>query len=123
MGLPSYPLTRTLAAATLGYVSYALVKPEMITDGLDGQVSRTEATRLTRTWFGRDLPVAGMALLGPASLVPYTVALRLAADATDGAVLGTTTTGEARRKSLMVTGGYGVLQAAAYLLDRAIARR
>ena len=122
MRLPSYPLTRTLAVVTMGYVSYALARPQMISSGLDGQVSTEDAKRLTRTWFGRDFPVGAIALFAPAPVVPYTVALRLAADATDAAVLGTSTTGEARSKSLKVTGGWGALQAAAFLVDRALAR-
>ncbi|MDO5504535.1 MAG: hypothetical protein Q4G67_15330 [Actinomycetia bacterium] len=120
MRLPSYPLTKTLALVSLGYVTVMALQPERLTKQLGGQVSESEAQKLTKTWAGRDLPVCALALAGPDSAVPTAVGLRIAADITDAVTLGTATTGKARQSVLAVTGGWGVAQLAAFLIDRRI---
>lgn len=120
MHLPSYPLTKTLALVSLGYVTVMALQPERLTRQLGGQVSESEAQKLTKTWAGRDLPVCALALAGPDSAVPTAVGLRIAADITDAVTLGTATTGRARTAVLAVTGGWGVAQLAAFLIDRRI---
>lgn len=118
MRLPSHPLTKTLALVSVGYVTVMALTPERLTKQLGGQVSRSEAEHLTKTWAGRDLPVCALALAGPDSTVPYAVGLRIAADITDAVTLGTATTGKARTAVLATTGGWGLAQLAAFLIDR-----
>ena len=58
-----------------------------------------------------------LGIVGPASLVPVTVGLRIANDLTDAAVLGSTTTGKVRTRILGITLGWAALNAAAFALD------
>lgn len=118
----SYPLTKTLALVSLGYVTVMAAQPKRLTTQLDGQVTSAEAEHLTKTWAGRDIPVCLLALAGPDSAVPVAVGLRLAADVTDAVTLGTATSGAARSKVLATTGGWGVAQLAAFLIDRRLRR-
>lgn len=113
----TYPLTRTAALLTAAYNVSAVARPQSLVSGLDGQVSLDEATLLTRTWAGRDLPVTAVALADQRAL-PAAVALRIVADLTDATVLGLRCTGTARRKALGVTLGWAAVNAVCYLTDR-----
>ena len=116
--LTQYPLTRATHVLTAGYGLFALVKPGHLQNGLEDQAGDKLGTdRLARTYTGRELPVTLLGILGPASLVPTTVALRVANDLTDAAVLGSTTTGKVRTRILGITLGWAALNAAAFALD------
>lgn len=113
-----YPLTRATHALTAGYGLYALVKPDHLQNGLEDQAGERLGTdRLSRTYAGRELPVTLLGIFGPPSVVPLTVALRVANDLTDAAVLGSTTTGTVRKRILGITLGWAALNAAVYAVD------
>lgn len=114
----SFPLTRAAAAATLAYNIAAIARPHALVTGLNGQVTDEQARLLTRTWFGRDVPISGLALLGRPDAVPVAAGLRIAADLTDAAVLGIACTGSARTKALGVTLGWAAVNAVAVTIDR-----
>jgi hypothetical protein len=117
-----YPLTRTAAALTAVYNAYALARPDALVKGLEGQVDEAESTLLARTWAGRDLPVAALALAAPSPVRDVAVGLRIAADVTDATVLGLRTSGTPQRKALGVTLGWAALNALALVADRRRAR-
>ncbi|HHU09658.1 MAG TPA: hypothetical protein GXZ60_06545 [Intrasporangiaceae bacterium] len=52
--------------------------------------------------------------------MPVAVGLRIAGDITDAVTLGTATTWTPRSKVLATTGGWGLAQLAAFLIDRRI---
>ena len=111
--------SKLLSLATAGYAVYCAVRPRHLADALEVPAARApETDRLARTYTGRDLPLAVMAL---ASNDPATVRtamlLRLTADLTDATVLGSTTTGAVRGKVLGITLGYGALHLAALAAD------
>jgi hypothetical protein len=116
--------SRALSTATAGYAVFCVVRPRHLADALEVPPERApETDRLARTYAGRDLPLAALALLSrdPAT-VRTAMGLRLAADLTDAAVLGSTTSGAVRSKVLAVTLGYGALHLAALAADARSAR-
>ncbi len=116
--MTSYPLTRATHALTAAYGAFAVVKPDHLQNGLEDQAGdRVGTDRLSRTYAGRELPVTLLGIFGPASIVPTTVALRIANDLTDAAVLSSTTTGKIRTRILAVTLGWAAVNAAAFALD------
>ena len=118
--LKLYPRTRLVAAATVAYAGYALAQPEHLHTALPGDVTPQESRRLAHTYAGRDLPIGLLGLLGPGALVPVAVGLRVAADLTDAATLGSSTTGSNRAKVLAVTLGYAALNLVAFKADRRV---
>lgn len=116
--------SRALSALTAGYAVYCAVKPRHLADALEvPEPEAAETDRLARTYTGRDLPLAAIAMLSrDPVLVRTAMKLRLAADLTDATVLGTTTSGAVRAKALAVTLGYGALHVAALAADARSAR-
>jgi hypothetical protein len=111
--------SKMLSTVTAGYAVYCAVRPRHLAEALEVPADRApETDRLARTYTGRDLPLAAVALLSrDPRLVRAAMALRLTADLTDATVLGSTTTGAVRTKVLAVTLGYGALHVAALLAD------
>lgn len=118
-----YPLTRATALATTAYNVYALANPGALTKATSGQVTATEAQLLGRTWAVRDMPVSALMWSGEDSVVRAGVALRVAADVGDAAILGTRLHGDPRRKAPGIAAGWALVSLAAHLGDRALARR
>ena len=116
--LKLYPRSRLAALATAAYAGYAIAQPEHLHTALPGDVSPQESRRLAHTYAGRDLPISLVGLLGPGALVPVAVGLRVAADLTDAATLGSSTTGGNRVKVLAVTLGWAAVNVAALQADR-----
>lgn len=116
--------SKMLSAVTAGYAVYCAVRPRHLADALEVSAERApETDRLARTYTGRDLPLAVVALMSKdPTLVRTAMSLRLAADLTDATVLGSTTSGAVRTKVLAVTLGYGALHVAAIVADARAAR-
>jgi hypothetical protein len=111
--------SRMLSVATAGYAAFCIAKPRHLAEALRVPEERApETDRLALTYAGRDLPLAAVALLSSdPALVRTAMGLRLAADLTDAAVLGSSTAGAVRTRVLAVTLGYGALHVAALLAD------
>lgn len=113
----TYPLTKTMAAATAAYAVYAAVKPRHLADALGETGARAGATdRLAYTYAVRDLLTSGLAFVP--GFTPVAAGLRMAGDLGDATILGSTAPAEARAKLVAVPLGWAVLNAAALILDR-----
>jgi hypothetical protein len=115
-----YPRTRLVALATAAYGAYALAQPEHLHTALPEDVTPQESRRLAHTYAGRDLPISLVGLLGPSTLVPVALGMRVAADLTDAATLGASTTGGNRAKVLGVTLGWAAVNLVAFRADRRV---
>ena len=117
--MPTMKLSRALSAATASYGAYALARPDHLPDALDAGRSDREGLRLLAQSYGvRDLAISGAAVLGPAPVVKAAMALRIAMDLGDCALLAARTEGEVRSKVMAVTLGWGALNTLALLVDR-----
>lgn len=114
-----YPLSRVLGAATAAYAGYALARPGPLTRALQAAPSEEPALdRLARTYGVRDLASTALLFTGSTALIRAGMALRIAGDLGDCAILGTSTTDPAvRRKVVPITAGWATLNAAAWLAD------
>jgi hypothetical protein len=114
-----YRWSRLMSAATAAYGCYALARPGHLTDALQVPVTdRTGHDRLARTYGVRDLATSALAFSGRPELVRAAMALRIAGDLGDCAVLTSTTYDpDVRRKVAGVTLGWAALNALAWLAD------
>jgi hypothetical protein len=117
----SLPLSRTMSAATAAYGAYALARPRhlgraMTTNTLEQQRYDVWA----RAYGVRDLTVSALGLLGRSERVVTTaMAVRIASDVVDGAILSVRAhDGATRAKVLGVTLGWAALNTAALVADR-----
>ncbi len=117
----SFPLSRILSTATGAYAVFALIKPEHLGSALEVPAEQMSAFDLVAyTYAGRDLPLSlvGMFATSP-TLVSASMAMRIASDCGDAAILGLTMKDPAiRKKALSVTIGWGALNTVALLIDR-----
>ena len=113
-------LSRLMSVATLGYAVFALVKPRHLADGVQVPAEQAPAyDRLAYTYAGRDLAVSTLGIAGPTrALVTTAMALRIAGDLADAAILGSTArVPQARGKVLGATLGWAAANAVALTLD------
>ena len=108
-----------MGAATSAYGVYALARPGHLARALDApDVERRSLDRLARTYGLRDLATSSLLLSSDAALARAAMALRIAGDLGDCAVLATTTSDRhVRRKVAAVTLGWAALNAAAWWAD------
>lgn len=112
-------LSRTLSAATASYGAFALVRPSHLPDALESQAGDREGLELLAQSYGvRDLAISAAGVFGPPSVVKAAMAIRIAMDLGDCALLAARTEGDVRRKVMGVTLGWGALNAVALLVDR-----
>lgn len=113
------PLSRAMGLATSGYGIYALVRPGHLARALDAAPwEGGPLDRLARTYGVRDLASSSLLLSSNPALARAAMALRIASDLGDCAVLTTTTSDPAvRRKVAAVTLGWAALNAAAWWAD------
>ncbi len=125
MRLPSveamsrYQYSRVMGAATAAYAGFALARPGHLSGALQAPSSERPALdRLARTYGVRDLASTALLFTGRSSLIRAGMALRIAGDLGDCAILGTSTEDPAvRRKVVLITLGWATLNAAAWLAD------
>jgi hypothetical protein len=115
------PLSRLMSLLTLFYGAYALVRPRH----LGRQLEATEGElpvydRMAHTYAGRDLAVSALGILGrDPAMVTASMALRIAGDVSDAAVLAVAAPrAQVRAKMLAATLGWATLNAAALAADR-----
>lgn len=120
----TYSRSRALSAATAAYGLFALVKPRHLGDALEApHVQRSAVDQIAYTYAVRDLSISAMALLGSPALVRAAMALRVAGDLGDAAILSRYAPNQkVRSKVLAVTLGWGVLNTAALLADEKATR-
>lgn len=111
------PFSRVLHGLTAAYGLYAIVRPDHLARAL-GETPSTARRRLAYTYGARDLPVSALGVLGDADRLRAASLLRIAGDVTDAAILGATTTGQARTKAASVALGWGAVNVLAYLLEQ-----
>lgn len=113
-----HPRSRAMGAATSAYALYALARPGHLADALQAPAGRRPALdALARTYGVRDLSTSALLLSPDPRLRRAAVALRVAGDLGDCAVLATSTSGRVRAKVMAVTLGWAALNAAAILAD------
>lgn len=114
-----YPLSRVLGLATCGYAVYALVRPGHLAGALEAdEAERPALDRLARTYGVRDLATSALLLSSASELNRAAMALRIASDLGDCAVLGATSDDPTvRRKVVAVTLGWAGLNALAWWAD------
>ncbi|MFD1945321.1 hypothetical protein [Nocardioides aestuarii] len=117
--MSDYRWSRLMSAGTAAYGAYALARPGHLADALEAPSSeRAGHDRLARTYGVRDLATSALAFSGRPTLVRTAMALRIAGDLGDCAVLTSTTTDpDVRRKVAGVTLGWAALNALAWLAD------
>jgi hypothetical protein len=115
------PLSRALSSATAAYGVYALARPAHLWQGLQAEQHRAGLELLARTFGVRDLAISSLGLFGRSDRAVRTaMALRIAMDLGDCALLATWTDDEdVRKKVLAVTLGWASLNALALAVDRA----
>lgn len=113
------PLSRLMGLATSLYGVYALVRPGHLARALDASpAERRSLDRLARTYGVRDLASSSLLLSSDPALARAAMALRVASDLGDCAVLTSTTSDRGvRRKIAAVTLGWAALNAAAWWAD------
>jgi hypothetical protein len=112
-------LSRSMSAATAAYGVFALAQPAHLWQALEADRSDRDGLELLARTFGvRDLAVSTLGLVGRSErTVRAAMALRIAFDLGDGALLAARTEGDVRRKVLAVTLGWAGLNAAALAVD------
>ena len=118
----SYPLSRSLSAATAAYGGYALVRPAHLWQALqaDGQ-DRNGLELLAQTYGVRDLAISALGILGRSDrTVRAAMVLRIAMDLGDAVLISSRTSDtEIRGKVLTITLGWAVANALALTIDTA----
>ncbi|MGI9156124.1 MAG: hypothetical protein ACR2FG_05740 [Marmoricola sp.] len=117
----TFPLSRTLSAATAAYGVFALVMPGHLASVLEAAPARRPAFDLLAYTYGaRDLSVSAVALTASSpSVVTTAMVLRIVGDLSDAAVLGLTTTDpKVRKKVLGATLGWAAANTLALVTDR-----
>jgi hypothetical protein len=113
-----HPRSRATGAATCAYAIYALARPGHLADALGAPAARRPALdALARTYGVRDLSTSALLLSADPRLRRAAVALRVASDLGDCAVLAASTSGRVRAKVVAVTLGWAALNTAALLAD------
>ena len=114
-----YPLCRAMGVATATYAGYALARPDHLARATRApSAERPALARLSRTYGVRDLASTALLFTPDRSLVRAGMALRIAGDLGDCAILGATTADtDVRRKLVLITLGWAALNAAAWLVD------
>lgn len=113
--------SKILSALTAMYGVFALAKPRHLATGIEApDVQAPAYDQMARTYAGRDLSISGLALASSSpALVTTAMALRIAGDLSDAAVLGLgARSSKVRTKVLAVTLGWAALNTAALLADR-----
>ena len=120
----SHPRSRAMALATSAYAGYALARPAHLADALRASPEeRPSLDRLALTYGVRDLASSALVLAPVPALVRAGMALRVAGDLGDCAILvGTTTEPAVRRKLGAITLGWAALNALAWVADERDAR-
>ncbi|MGB3185824.1 MAG: hypothetical protein WBG76_01060 [Ornithinimicrobium sp.] len=117
----TFPLSRILSASTGAYGVFALLKPDHLGSALEVPAEKMPAYNLMAYTYGlRDIPVSavGMFASSPA-LITASMTMRIISDFGDATILGLNVDDpQVRNKALKVTIGWGVLNAAALLIDR-----
>jgi hypothetical protein len=114
--------SKLVSALTLGYGVFALLKPRHLGRQMEAPAHEVSVyDQMARTYGGRDLAISGLALASRApTLVSAAMALRVAGDLTDAAVLGAAApNAQVRTKMLAATLGWATLNAVALAADRA----
>lgn len=114
-----YLFSRVMGLATATYAGYALARPGHLTRALAAPPSQQSALdRLARTYGVRDLASTALLFTPDPALIRAGMALRIAGDLGDCAILGTSVHDHAvRRKLVATTLGWATLNAAAWLAD------
>jgi hypothetical protein len=111
-------LSRLTSAATAAYGLFALVRPSHLPDALEVRgPSRSTWEALALTYGGRDVAVSAVGIWGSPQVVRVAMAVRIASDLTDGAILSSRTSGAVRRKAVAVTLAWAGINTAALVLD------
>ena len=118
---PQMPLSRLMSLLTLSYGVYALVRPRHLgrqMEAPEGQLPVYD--QMAHTYAGRDLAVSTLGILGRGpALVTASMALRIAGDVSDAAVLAVAAPRpQVRAKMLAATLGWATLNVAALVVDR-----
>lgn len=108
-----------ITVATCGYATYALVRPGHLARALRAAPGEQRSLdRLARTYGVRDLASSALLLSSDPGLARAAMALRIASDLGDCAVLGASTEDPAvRRKVMAVTSAWATLNALAWWVD------
>jgi hypothetical protein len=114
-----YSRSRLLGLGTAAYAVFALTRPGHLARVLHAAPSeRRSLDRLARTYGVRDLATSALLLSSNPTLVRTAMALRIASDVGDCAVLATSTDDAAlQRKVAAATLGWAALNAAAWITD------
>lgn len=117
----TYPLCRSMSAATASYGVYALVQPRHLGNAMTkNPVEQASYDTLARTYGARDLTVSAVGLFGRSDpTVTTAMVIRIVSDVCDGLILSARTKDQAvRTKVLGVTVGWAVLNTLALVVDR-----
>jgi hypothetical protein len=118
----SYPLSRSLSAATAAYGGYALVRPAHLWQALQAdRQDRNGLELLAQTYGIRDLAISALGILGRSDrTVRAAMVMRIAMDLGDAVVLSSTTRDVGMRgKVLAITVGWAAANALALTIDTA----
>jgi hypothetical protein len=113
------PYGRLAGLATSGYAAYALLRPGHLADALEADPAECRGLdRLAMVYGVRDLSTSALLLASDPALGRAAMALRIASDLGDCAVLTATTSDpRVRRKVAAVTLGWAAVNAAAWWAD------
>lgn len=116
---PSRPLGRLLGLGTSAYGLYAIARPGHLARALRASpAERRSLDRLARTYGVRDLATSSLLLASDPAVLRAAMALRIAGDLGDCAVLTFSTSDPGvRRKVAVVTLGWAALNAVAWWAD------
>ncbi|MGB0099182.1 MAG: hypothetical protein WBP61_02780 [Nocardioides sp.] len=116
----SYPLSRSLSAATAAYGGYALAQPAHLWSALQADRKEREGLELLARSYGvRDLAISSLGVFGKKpGTVRTAMLLRIAMDLGDAALLASKTDDpQVRQKVLAVTLGWAGLNTLALAID------
>ncbi len=117
----SYPASRFVSMATLGYAAFAALKPRHLAEGLEAPADQAPGLdRLAYAYSVRDVAISALALApgaGP-TRVRTSIGLRVAGDLLDAATLAAKAPdAKVRAKVLTVTLGWAVVNLSALAWD------
>lgn len=119
-----FPASKALSALSIVYAGYSLVRPSNLGRALEAR-PETSYDATARLYGVRDLMSAGIPLVtSNKTAVTAAMASRVVYDLGDCLILGREArTDEAKHKVTAITLGWAALNAAGYLLDRALLRK
>lgn len=121
-----YRLSRMVSLGTVGYGIFALARPRHLGRFMSTSPSvQQEYDVVARAYGARDLAIGALAVLGRTPPVVRTaMALRIAMDLSDAAILSPRTPDDATRNKLLgLTVGWASVNALALVVDHRRARR